>query len=115
MKKNRMLYSTKINDFGSTELGVYGVFDTEKVLWRYFVVSYLKSAYGSKLTGEICNSYSDLDSTSAIRSGKEFKTKEEGIVFIEDFKIKWETGSNTTLVEKRDQKLKDLLNLDESI
>jgi hypothetical protein len=83
-----MLYSTKINDFGSTELGVYGVFDTEKSTLE--ICSFLsKSAYGSKLTGEICNSYSDLDSTSAIRSGKEFKTKEEGIVFIEDFKIKW--------------------------
>jgi hypothetical protein len=30
MKKKEWLYSTKINDFGSTELGVYGVFDTEK-------------------------------------------------------------------------------------
>jgi hypothetical protein len=109
-----MLYSTKINDFGSTELGVYGVFDTEKSTLEIFCSFLSKKAYGSKLTGEICNSYSDLDSTSA-RSGKEFKTKEEGIVFIEDFKIKWGTGSNTTLVEKRDQKLKDLLNLDESI
>jgi hypothetical protein len=31
-----MLYSTKINDFGSTELGVYGVFDTEKKYFEIF-------------------------------------------------------------------------------
>lgn len=106
-----MLFSTKISDFGSTELGVYGVFDTEKVEWRYFVVSYMNGSYtGSfKMTAEICNSYVELDSSSAVRSGKEFKTKEEGIQYIEDFKIKWETGSNTTLVEKRDKKLNDLL------
>lgn len=105
-----MLFSTKINDFGSTELGVYGVFDTEKVEWRYFVVSYTKSSYGSyTMTNEICNSYVALDTSSAVRSGKEFKTKEEGEQYIEDFKIKWETGSNTTLVEKRDKKLNDLL------
>jgi hypothetical protein len=109
MKKIKMLYSTKVNDLGSTELGIYGVFDTEKVEWRYFVVSYTKGQHGNKMTGEICNSYGDLDYQSAIRCGKEFKTKEEGIEFIEDFKIKWETGSNTTLVEKREKKLKDLL------
>ncbi len=105
-----MLFSTKISGFGSTELGVYGVFDTEKVEWRYFVVSYVKDIYGNnKMTAEICNSYNDLDSSSAVRSGKEFKTREEGEQYIEDFRIKWETGSNTTLVEKSDKKLNDLL------
>jgi hypothetical protein len=110
MKKGKMIYSSKINDFGSTELGVYGIFDTEKVEWRYFVVSYIKSTYGTyKMTGEICNSYADLDVSNAVRCGKEFKTQEEGVEFIEDFKVKWETCSNTTVSEKRDKKLNELL------
>ena len=89
MKKSKMLFSTKINDFGSTELGVYGVFDTEKVEWRYFVVSYTKSSYGSyTMTNEICNSYVALDTSSAVRSGKEFKTKEEGEQYIG--KLSWD-------------------------
>ena len=28
--------------------------------------------------------------------------------YIDDFKIKWETGSNNTIQEVRDQKLKEL-------
>ena len=43
------------------------------------------------------------------RYGKEFKTKEEGYKFIQDYKIKWETGSNNTTEEVRDQKLDELL------
>jgi len=43
------------------------------------------------------------------RYGKEFKTKEEGYKFIQDYKIKWETGSNNTSEEVRDQKLDELL------
>jgi len=110
MRKTKMLFTTKVNDFNNVELGVYGVFDTEKVEWKYYVVSYTTSTYGNlKMSSEICNSYGELDSSSAQRCGKEFKTKEEGINFIEDFKIKWETGSNITIEEKRDQKLKDIL------
>jgi hypothetical protein len=80
-----MLYSTKINDFGSTELGVYGVSILKKVLLRYFCSLYKKSAYGSKLTGEICNSYSDLDS---VRSEvvKEFKKKKKVLYLLKILK-----------------------------
>ena len=35
--------------------------------------------------------------------------KEEGIKFIQEYKIKWETGSNNTTEELRDQKLDELL------
>jgi hypothetical protein len=110
MKKTKMLFTTKVNDFNNVELGVYGIFDTEKVEWKYFVVSYTQGSYGSlKMSNEICNTYGELDATNVQRCGKEFKTKEEGIQYINEFKIKWETGSNTTIEEKRDQKLKDIL------
>ena len=61
------------------------------------------------MSNEICNSYGELDASNVQRCGKEFKTKEDGIQYINEFKIKWETGSNTTIEEKRDQKLKDIL------
>lgn len=41
--------------------------------------------------------------------GKMFEYKEDAIKYIDDFKIKWETGSNQTVQEKRDKKLGDIL------
>lgn len=38
-----------------------------------------------------------------------FEYKEDAIKYIDDFKIKWETGSNQTVQEKRDKKLGDIL------
>jgi hypothetical protein len=43
------------------------------------------------------------------RYGKKFETKEEGVKFIQEYKIKWETGSNSTTQEVRDQKIDDIL------
>jgi len=46
--------------------------------------------------------------------GKEYTSKEEGIAFIEEYKTKWETGSNSTIEEKRDKKLSQILDDEEN-
>jgi hypothetical protein len=37
------------------------------------------------------------------------KTQEEGIKWCEDFKMKWDTGSNDLVSEVRDKKLNEIL------
>ena len=66
------------------------------------------------LTIDVCNCSYNQEATydSIVRYGKEFKTKEEGIKFIQDYKIKWETGSNNTTQEVRAKKLDDILDSD---
>lgn len=115
MKRSKWLYNTilkecKTNSY-DTKLGVVGIFDTEKVLWKYYVVSYyVNSSNDARTSEDICGQTGqDLTTVSVPRYGKEFKTIEEGIEFIETYKIKWETGSNSTLEEKRDKKLSQIL------
>ena len=50
-----------------------------------------------------------MDLNAVQKYGKEYPSLEEGKVFIEEYKTKWETGSNSTLEEKRDKKLSQLL------
>ncbi len=113
MKKGKWLHNEKIKNHTSNskdvDLSIYGIFDTKKVLWEYYVISHTNAP--TQITQEVCsNSYSmgaDLNNIEGY--GKKVKTKEEGIKFIEEYKIKWETGSNETLQEKRDQKLDNIL------
>ena len=116
MQRGKFLHTQKIKDHKSggndVDLSVYGVFETEKVQWRYYVISYYNKPNNSfMLTIDVCNCSYNQEATydSIVRYGKEFKTKEEGIKFIQDYKIKWETGSNNTTEEVRDQKLDELL------
>ena len=113
MLKGKVLYSTKIKDYKSNgddvEFCVYGVFTTEKVLWNYYVISCVGINGSFKLTGDLCQ-YAQNATYETIRTfGKQFKTKEEGIEFIQEYKDKWEYGSNDTRQEKRDQKINDVL------
>jgi hypothetical protein len=63
------------------------------------------------LTMDVCVCSYNQEATydSITKYGKKFETKEEGIKFIQDYKIKWETGSNNTIQEVRDQKIDDIL------
>ena len=106
MLKGRFLYQLKLRDH--SDVGIYGIFDTEKVLWKYFVISYENSGNSFHLTSELCHYYEKATYETIRRQGKEFKTVEDGKVFINDYKIKWETGSNNTTEEVRDKKLGDL-------
>ena len=111
MNKGRFLHQEKLTNH--SDLGVYGIFSTSKVEWRYYVISY-KSTTNNKidLTPEICGFTSDSSIDGVARNGKEFKTLEEAKEFINVYKIKWETGSNNTTQEVRAKKLDDILDSD---
>ena len=134
MNKGRFLHEEKIKDHSN--IGVYGIFSTTKVEWRYYVISYNTSANGGiKLTSELCDYVQEatlfmpkaivclfkllqlggrqsIDQDSINRHGKEYKTVEEAKQFIQEYKIKWETGSNNTTQEVRAKKLDDILDSD---
>jgi len=95
------------------ELGVFGLFNTEKVLWTYHMVSYYKNNKGDLfLTDDVCIlSYSDVPFilTTIRKYGKPCTTVDEGKQYLEMFKMKWDSGSNNTTSEMRDKKLDELL------
>lgn len=115
MNRHKKLFSTKITgyekcDKQDIEFSVYGIFDTIKVKWDYYVISSVSNITNKMfLTEDICGRYIPADMDSLVRYGKKFQTKEEGQTFIEEFKIKFETGSNNTQQEVRDKKIDEIL------
>ena len=111
MNKGRFLHEEKIKDHSN--LGVYGIFSTTKVEWKYYVISYGTSSNNKiNLTSELCSYSQEATFDSITRHGKEYKTVEEAKQFIQEYKIKWETGSNNTTQEVRAKKLDDILDSD---
>ena len=115
MKRSKWLFNTTLKDCKTntydTKVGIVGIFDTEKILWKYYVVSYYVNSQNNYYTSSDLCHYSgyDLDMGTVEKYGKLFSTKEDGMTFIDEYKTKWETGSNSTLEEKRDKKLSQLL------
>ena len=111
MNKGRFLHEEKIKDHSN--IGVYGIFSTTKVEWKYYVISYNTSANGGiKLTSELCDYMQEATFDSITRHGKEYKTVDDANKFIQEYKVKWETGSNNTTQEVRSKKLDDILDSD---
>jgi len=111
MEKGRFLYEEKLKDHSN--LGIYGIFSTKKVEWKYYVISYaINSSNKLFLTSEICGYSQEATFDNVVKSGKEFKTIEEGKDFIQIYKIKWESGSNNTTQETRSKKLDEILDTD---
>lgn len=111
MQKGRFLHEEKIKDHSN--IGVYDIFSTTKVEWKYYVISYNTSANGGiKLTSELCDYAQEATLDSINRHGKEYKTVDDAKKFIQEYKIKWETGSNNTTQEVRAKKLDDILDSD---
>lgn len=108
MTKGRLLYQDKIKDHPN--IGIYGLFSTTKVSWKYFVISYNSINNGGiELTAELCSYKQTATYDSIERYGKEFNSIDDGKKFIQDYKIKWETGSNNTTEEIRDKKISNIL------
>lgn len=109
MQKGRFLHEEKLKDHSN--LGVYGIFSTSRVEWKYYVISYIINSSSNKitLTSEICGYTQEATFDSVTRNGKEYKTVDDAKKFIQEYKIKWETGSNSTTQEVRDQKIDDIL------
>jgi predicted DNA-binding protein YlxM (UPF0122 family) len=113
MQKGRFIYNQKLKDYKvngkDIELGIYGIFDTKKVKWNYFIISYYNDGSGFRLTEDVCTRYCTATYDTIEGCGKQVTNKEEGVKFIQEYKIKWETGSNNTTEEIRDKKLDDIL------
>jgi hypothetical protein len=120
MKYLRQLHNVKPNGFTRTldgktldiYLSVFGIFDTERVSWSY----YYSSCYDSAGHTYITNDCAKMTSTTAYANvmnissyGHSVKNPEDGVKFCEEFKMKWETGSNDLISEIRDKKLNQLL------
>lgn len=105
MLKGRFLLQEKLKDHN--DIGIYGVFNTTKVEWKYYVISYSNNNKFI-LTSELCGYSQEATYESIDRHGKEYKNIDDAKKFINDYKVKWETGSNNTTQEVRDKKLNDL-------
>lgn len=106
MLKGRFLLQEKLKDHN--DIGIYGIFNTTKVEWKYYVISYSNNNNKFILTSELCGYPSEATYDSIDRHGKEYKNIDDAKKFINDYKVKWETGSNNTTQEVRDKKLNDL-------
>lgn len=109
MKHGKVLHTVDIKDL-NFKLTIYGIFDTVKVMWDYYVISNHISS--KSLTRDVCtrmsyNMEASIDNISTY--GKKISTVEEGQIFCDEFKIKWESGSNNTTQEIRDKKINDVL------
>lgn len=61
------------------------------------------------MTSDLCRYDQQFSEDNVKGYGKPFKTKEEGIAFIQEYKDKWEYGSNDTRQERREEKINDVL------
>ena len=129
MKYEKSLYKVTPKDFkrkfdyglqnASTtvdiNLVVFGIFDTSSVKWTYFITSVAISTNSSFISSDVHGSsrmnqsFSPLSIYGIETYGLQVKTKEEGIKWIDEFKMKWETGSNDLVSEQRDKKLNEIL------
>ena len=121
MKKARHLNKVELKDYQKVfesnkydvSLATIGIFDTEKVFWRYYLTSLITVGSVDRLTNDI-NSWlmepSMPISIHLIERCREFKSAEESENWSNDFKSKWESGKNITKDVIRDNKINEVLN-----
>ena len=95
-------------------ISLYGIFDSEIILWKYYVVSTIKNSTSDQTTPCIVKkgcilSDAYVTELSLPTRGVEFKNTKEAIDFINDFKTKWETKSNDSKSIIREEKLNEIL------
>lgn len=121
MKRGKILHDTVLKDYTYTHtkndvhLCAYGLFDTEKALWKYYILSYADTmgSGNNKLVEDVAIKRLSEPMVFSVYNIENYfyskPTLEECIQYIEDYKIKWETGSNSSTQEQRDKKLKEIL------
>ncbi len=112
--KGKFLYRVTPKNYSDGDvikMAVYGIFDTETAMWKYYIISYEGNGQGFSLTHDLCTrSTVDGCSYSDIRKyGKEVQTVDDGKKELKEFTTKWETGSNNSKAEIRKEKLDDIL------
>lgn len=94
------------------KLHVVGIFDTTVPKWTYYVCSVdEKQEY---LTPHLTSSRCSYDMDNITGRCKSYKTLDEAIAYIENFKDMWESGLNDPRSVIRDRKLGDLLEEDDN-
>jgi hypothetical protein len=114
MKRSRILYEKDIKDHKDksgedVKLGVYGVFDTNAVRWKYYLISFYVKSNNITMTEDLCVCSSLLNPSSAQSYSKEIESVDEGVKFIDEYKSKWEHGSNDPRDKIRDEKIDEIL------
>jgi hypothetical protein len=124
MYRHKYFYTVKPKDYKTKHKGVYedvtlrtiGLFNTEKLIWRYFAISTIGNG-SLYMTPDITKAgmLSEVRETALVISdvltyGIEFKDVDEAKKYVDSFVIKWETGSNNTIEEIRDKKIDMITN-----
>mgnify|MGYP001204077536 CR=1 FL=1 len=120
MKKISKISETPLKDWlysnKQVNLSLFGIFDSEAILWKYYVLSVIKNPSSSSEQTTPCIQKKGCNLADAYISefsvplrGIEFKNIKEATDFINDFKTKWETKSNDSKSVVREEKLKDIL------
>jgi hypothetical protein len=113
MIRSKILNSTSPKDLTTdgkqVELVTIGLFSTTTQLWKYYVCSVVGSNNNYKMTTDLHTFASTATNDNVESYGKQFKTVDEAKKFIDNFRDKWETGSNEPKQEVRDAKIKDIL------
>ncbi len=108
----------KRNYFGTNHqvfIVTFGIFETQTSTWKYYLTSCIDRSNQLSITCDVCKLSGGQEVASATIGsiqvyGRPLKTPEEGIKWAEEFKMKWESGSNDLLSEVRDKKLEEILN-----
>lgn len=113
MVRHKNLYSLGpkdlVTDGKQVELVAFGLFNTVNQVWKYYVCSIISDKSGYLMTTDL-HSYRNSCTIDNISSyGRDFKNLEDAKKFINNFRDKWETGSNEPKQEVRDAKIKDIL------
>jgi hypothetical protein len=122
--RSRILFKVDVENYNISydgksyplKVGVCGIFDTTSVHWDYYAISFFDLNSGNRLCADLAKSSTNITSTFSpdITNIKgyfrKYETQQEAEVFLNEFKIKWETGSNNTTQEIREEKLKEILN-----
>lgn len=113
--RGRILYEIPVTGIRSSimNIGIYGVFDTNKVHWSYYAISWVRNNQGnnSHLTSEmLISSYDqDFNIDNIVKYGRPKTDLDDGKKYCDEFKMKWESGLNNTTSEQRDKKLDEIL------
>lgn len=125
MIKTKLLSEYDLKDYQITydgkqydmKIGVCGIFDSLKVHWQYYAISYIKSS--NRLCADLCTNqmvHSTMSNdVGNIRSYyRKFDTQQEAEGFLKDFKVKWDNASNNSSQVIRDEKLNEILDVDKN-
>lgn len=115
MNRSRILSVIKPKDLTysgkDVELLIIGIFETIKMNWLYYAVSAIAKGNGYEFSPDMHSNHGmTVNTDNVYHYGKKFASMDEAKAHCNQFKLKWESGSNNTTQEVRDEKIEDILN-----